>query len=106
MGGVSFLPVLGRRISGDTLTFNRKSYRRLGGRERQLRLLSAVYEVDFLGFSYGFRLGRNPHQALAALHEALMSQRVCWVLDVDIRKFFDSVDHEWLLRMIAHRIHR
>lgn len=67
-------------------------------------VLSAIYEVDFLGFSYGFRPGRNPHQALDALHMALMSQRVSWVLDADIRKFFDSVDHEWLLRMLAHRI--
>jgi RNA-directed DNA polymerase len=66
--------------------------------------LSAIYEVDFLGFSYGFRPGRNPHQALAALHTAVMTQCVNWVLDADIRKFFDSVDHEWLLRLIAHRI--
>jgi RNA-directed DNA polymerase len=66
--------------------------------------LSAIYEVDFLGFSYGFRPRRNPHQALAALHTAMMTQCVNWVLDADIRKFFDSVDHEWLLRMIAHRI--
>jgi RNA-directed DNA polymerase len=67
-------------------------------------VLSAVYEVDFLGFSYGFRPGRNPHQALTALHTGVMTQGVCWVLDADIRKFFDSVSHEWLLRMIAHRI--
>ena len=66
--------------------------------------LSVIYEVDFLGFSYGFRPGRNPHQALSALHTAIMSQRVNWVLDADIRSFFDSVDHEWLLRMLAHRI--
>lgn len=67
-------------------------------------VLSAVYEVDFLGFSYGFRPGRSPHMALDALHTAIMSQRVTWVLDADIRSFFDSVDHEWLLRMMAHRI--
>src|SRR5438045_3862741 len=67
-------------------------------------VLSAIYEVDFLGFSYGFRPGRNPHQALSAVHTAIMSQRVKWVLDADIRSFFDSVDHEWLLRMLAHRI--
>ena len=67
-------------------------------------MLSAIYEVDFLGFSYGFRPGRNPHQALSALHTAIMSQHVNWVLDADIRSFFDSVDHEWLLRMLAHRI--
>ncbi|TIV72623.1 MAG: group II intron reverse transcriptase/maturase, partial [Mesorhizobium sp.] len=67
-------------------------------------VLSAVYEADFLGFSYGFRPGRSPHMALDALHTAIMSQRVNWVLDADIRSFFDSVDHEWLLRMVAHRI--
>jgi len=67
-------------------------------------VLNAIYEVDFLGFSYGFRPGRDPHQALDALHTALMSQGVTWVLDADIRSFFDSVDHEWLLRMLAHRI--
>jgi len=47
--------------------------------------LSAIYEVDFLGFSYGFRPKRNPHQALSSLHTAIMSQRVNWVLDADIR---------------------
>lgn len=67
-------------------------------------VLSAIYEADFLGFSYGFRPGRSPHQALASLHKALMTQKVNWILDADIRKFFDSVDHEWLLRMLAHRI--
>src|ERR1700680_1850510 len=67
-------------------------------------VLSAIYEVDFLGFSYGFRPGRNQHQALSAVHTAIISQRVKLGLDADIRSFFDSVDHEWLLRMLAHRI--
>src|SRR5215467_14723221 len=67
-------------------------------------VLSAIYEADFQGFSYGFRPGRNPHQALEARQTALMTKRVNWVLDADIRSFFDSVDHEWLLRMLAHRI--
>ena len=67
-------------------------------------VLNAIYEVDFLGFSYGFRQRRNPHQALAAFHTAVMTQHVNWVLDADIRKFFDSVDHGWLMRMLAHRI--
>jgi group II intron reverse transcriptase/maturase len=67
-------------------------------------ILSAVYEADFLGFSYGFRPGRDPHQALSALHTAMMTQYVNWVLDADVRSFFDSVDHEWLMRMVAHRI--
>jgi RNA-directed DNA polymerase len=67
-------------------------------------VLSAVYEVDFLGFSYGFRPKRSPHQALQALERALITRKINWVLDADIRRFFDSVDHEWLLRMVAHRI--
>jgi RNA-directed DNA polymerase len=67
-------------------------------------VLNAIYEADFLGFSYGFRPRRNPHQALTALQTAVMTQYVNWVLDADIRKFFDSVDHGWLMRMLAHRI--
>jgi group II intron reverse transcriptase/maturase len=67
-------------------------------------LLSTIYEVDFRNFSYGFRPGWNPHQALDALHTGLMTQRVNWVLDADIRSFFDSVDHGMLLRMLDRRI--
>ena len=67
-------------------------------------ILSAIYEVDFMGFSYGFRPHRSPHGALQSLHTAMMTQYVNWILDADIRRFFDSVDHEWLLRMIAHRV--
>ena len=67
-------------------------------------VLNAIYEADFLGLSHGFRPGRSPHAALAALDRGVMTQRVNWVLDVDVRSFFDSVDHEWLLRMLAHRI--
>jgi RNA-directed DNA polymerase len=67
-------------------------------------MLSAIYEVDFLGFSYGFRPRRSPHQALSSLRTAIMSRNVNWVLDADIRSFFDSVDHEWLLRMLAHKV--
>ncbi|MGH9364931.1 MAG: group II intron reverse transcriptase/maturase, partial [Thermoanaerobaculia bacterium] len=67
-------------------------------------VLSAIYEADFLGFSYGFRPGRSPHDALRALHTALMTRPVSWILDADIRSFFDSVDHEWLLRIVSHRI--
>jgi RNA-directed DNA polymerase len=67
-------------------------------------VLSAVYEVDFVDFSYGFRPGRSAHMALARLDWCLQAEKVNWILDVDIRKFYDSVDHGWLLRMIAHRI--
>lgn len=67
-------------------------------------VLSAIYEADFVGLSYGFRPGRGPQHALMALREGMMTQYVNWVLDADIRRFFDSVDHEWLLRMVAHQI--
>ena len=67
-------------------------------------VLSAIYEVDFLGFSYGFRPGRSPHHAVDALNAALIKRKINWVLDADVRRFFDSVDHEWLLRMVAHRV--
>lgn len=67
-------------------------------------VLNAIYEADFYGFSYGFRPGRSPHRALENLDRGLMTQKVNWVLDVDIRNFFDSVDHEWMLRMLAQRI--
>jgi RNA-directed DNA polymerase len=67
-------------------------------------VLNAIYEADFYGFSYGFRPGRSAHGALESLERALMTQRVSWVLDLDIRTFFDSLDHEWLVRMLEHRI--
>jgi group II intron reverse transcriptase/maturase len=67
-------------------------------------VVSAIYEADFLGFSYGFRPRRSAHHALQALHTALMTRKALWVLDADIRRFFDSVNHEWLLRMLSHRI--
>jgi RNA-directed DNA polymerase len=67
-------------------------------------VLNAIYEADFMGFSHGFRPGRSPHSALATLEKALMTQRVNWVLDFDIRSFFDSVDHGWMVRMLEHRI--
>jgi len=67
-------------------------------------VLNAVYEADFVGFSHGFRPGRRPHSALAALEKTLMTQRVNWVLDLDIRTFFDSVDHAWMGRMLRHRM--
>lgn len=67
-------------------------------------VLEAIYEEDFVNFSYGFRPGRNPHMALTSLRESLMRKKVNWVLDADIRKFFDSVDHEEMMRMLADRI--
>ena len=67
-------------------------------------LLNAIYEEDFLGFSYGFRPGRSPHQALDALAYALTQKRVNYVRDADIRGFFDTISHAWMLQFVAHRI--
>jgi retron-type reverse transcriptase len=64
----------------------------------------AVYEVDFRGFSYGFRPGRGPHDALDALSVGLWAKRVNWVLDADIRDFFGQLDHGWLGRFLERRI--
>src|SRR5207244_546675 len=62
-----------------------------------VEVLSAIYETDFLGFSYGFRPGRNPHHALDALYAGLLTRKVNWVLDLDIRGFFDAMDRGWVL---------
>jgi RNA-directed DNA polymerase len=69
-----------------------------------VEVLNAIYEVDFRGFSYGFRPGRKPHDALDALTVAITSKRVNWVLDADIRDFFTKLDHEWLGKFLRHRI--
>jgi RNA-directed DNA polymerase len=67
-------------------------------------VLNAIYEEDFLGFSYGFRPGRGPHNALDALSVGIHKKTVNWVLDCDIRGFFDAMSHEWLQRFVEHRI--
>jgi group II intron reverse transcriptase/maturase len=67
-------------------------------------ILNQIYENDFAGFSYGFRPGRNQHQALDALMVGLTRQRVNWVLDLDIRGFFDNMDHEWTMKFVEHRV--
>jgi RNA-directed DNA polymerase len=69
-----------------------------------VHVMNHIYEVNFLGFSYGFRPGRVQHDALDALHVAVMKRKVNWVLDLDISKFFESVDHEWLMKFIQHRV--
>ena len=69
-----------------------------------VEVLNAVYETDFLGFSYGFRPRRSQHNALDALAVGIGTKKVNWVLDADIRGFFDAIDHEWLVRFIEHRI--
>ena len=67
-------------------------------------VLNAIYEEDFLGFSYGFRPGRGAHDALDALAVSITSRKVNYILDADIRSFFDSVSQEWLIRFVEHRI--
>src|SRR5499427_4213120 len=67
-------------------------------------ILNQIYEVDFQGFSYGFRPGRGPHQALDALVVGIQGKRVSWVLDADIRGFFDNLSHEWAMKFVEHRV--
>ena len=67
-------------------------------------VLNAIYEQDFLEFSYGFRPGRSPHQALDALAVGIGTRKVNWVLDADIRKFYDTLDQGWLVKFIEYRI--
>ncbi len=67
-------------------------------------ILEQIYEEDFLGFSYGFRRGRSQHMALDALYMAIKTQKVNWILEVDIRKFFDNVSHEWMMKFLEHRM--
>lgn len=67
-------------------------------------VLNEIYEEDFLGFSYGFRPGRSQHDALDALTVGLRRRKVGWVLDLDVRGFFDNVSHEWLMKFVEHRI--
>ena len=69
-----------------------------------VQVLNAVYETDFLGFSYGFRPGRSAHMALDALAVGIQTKKVSWLLDADIRGFFDTLDHEWLVKFVEHRI--
>jgi RNA-directed DNA polymerase len=67
-------------------------------------VLEAIYEQDFLGFSYGFRPGRSPHQALDALAVGIKRRKVNWVLDADICDYFTSLDHSWIEKFLEHRI--
>jgi RNA-directed DNA polymerase len=69
-----------------------------------VEVLNTIYEVDFLGFSYGFRPQRSPHHGLDALAVGIQRSKVNWVLDADIRGFFDAIDHGWLVKFVEHRI--
>ncbi len=68
------------------------------------QIFSIIWEEEFLGFSYGFRPGRNPHNALDALTVGIERKCVRWVLDADLRGFFDTISHEWLVKFIEHRV--
>jgi group II intron reverse transcriptase/maturase len=69
-----------------------------------VEVLNGIYETDFLGFSYGYRPGKSPHNALDALYTGLLTRKVNWVLDGDISSFFDGLDHDWLVKFIEHRV--
>jgi group II intron reverse transcriptase/maturase len=69
-----------------------------------VEVLNAVYEADFLGFSHGFRPGRSPHHALDALAAGILRKKVNFVLDADIRGFYDAIDHGWMLKFLEHRL--
>ena len=69
-----------------------------------VKVLNNVCEADFKGFSYGFRPGRSQHNALDAITVGIITQKVSWVLDADIRGFFDAISHEWLVKFVEHRI--
>ena len=69
-----------------------------------VEVMNTIYEVDFLGFSYGFRPGRSQHNALDAVTVGIEKRKVNWVLDADIRGFFDTLNHEWLIKFVEHRI--
>jgi len=68
------------------------------------KVLNPIWEEDYLGFSYGFRPGRSQHDALDALSVGMVRKKVNWVLDLDVRSFFDKVEHNWLVKFVEHRI--
>ena len=67
-------------------------------------ILTPIYEAQFLGFSYGFRPGRGAHNALDALAVGMERRKIRWIVDADIRSFFDNVSRDWLVRFLEHRI--
>ena len=69
-----------------------------------MEVLNAIYEGEFRGFSYGFRPGRSPHNALDAVTVGIEKRSINWVFEADIQGFFDAMDHEWLLKFLEHRI--
>ncbi len=125
----TYEPELGRKLEDLHSRVHRGAYRALpsrrvyipkpDGRQRPLAVaaledkivqrattmvLNAIYEEDFLGFSYGFRPGRGAHDAMDALSVGIAAKKVNWILDADIEKFFDSVSQGWLIRFVEHRV--
>jgi RNA-directed DNA polymerase len=68
------------------------------------KILGAIYEQDFLDCSYGYRPGRSPRDAVKALTDELQYGRYCWIVEADIKGFFDNIDHDWMIRMLGERI--
>ena len=68
------------------------------------QVLSTIYEQDFLSCSFGGRPGRGAHNALSTLNEVIAGKKVSWVLEADLKNFFGSLDHGWLLRFVEHRV--
>ena len=68
------------------------------------RILEAIYEQDFLDFSYGFRPNRSCHDALRAINKTIIKDKINYIVDADIKGFFNNVDHEWMMKFIGHRI--
>jgi retron-type reverse transcriptase len=68
------------------------------------QVLSAIYEQDFLPCSFGGRTGLGAHRALATLNEVIAGGKVSWVLEADLKNFFGSLNHEWVLRFVEHRV--
>ena len=94
-----------RRLTGNNVRWASRHWRTKSFRQAVVTILNQIYEVDFKGFSYGFRPGRSPlHQALDALTAGIQWKRVNWVLDADIRGFFDNMNHEWTMKFIEHRV--
>jgi retron-type reverse transcriptase len=67
-------------------------------------VLESIYKEEFKGFSYGFRPGKSRHMALDAIYVAITQKKVSWILDADIRGFFDNINHDWMMKFLEHRI--
>ena len=91
-------------MAGHDRSAARPSRTRSSKRSWREIILTPIYEAEFLGFSYGFRPGRGAHNALDALAVGIDKFKINWVVDCDIRKFFDTVSRDWLVRFLEHRI--